>query len=451
MSFSLVGLASGLDTASIVSQLIELERLPIKNLETQKSSLQQKQNVLRSINTKLSTLKDLAAELKLASLYQTAKASVSDETVLKASASGSAAAGTYTIEVLQKATQHVVAAVSQAKDGLVTGVTDGATFQVNGKVITVKADISTTWQTLYTDLADKINKAGAGVRASVVETTPGNIQLVLTSENAGAANKINITGSELTFNEVQTAQDAIIKVNGLTVQRSGNKLDDVIPGLTIELLKNSGSVSVEVARNSDKIADKIEQFVKAYNDVVNTIRNNIGKKQILQGDSTLRMLDNRLQSVLYTAYSANPGDYRFLHQIGLEIDKGITSGSTMTGTIQFDEELFLEKLEENPDAVINLLTDKDNGIMALLEEELATWTSSSNGILTNKINGFSEEIQLVDERVAQMEERLLRKEEQLKKQFAAMEVALAQLQNQQQWISAQLSALTSLNSSSTKK
>jgi len=444
MSFSLVGLASGLDTATIINSLIELERLPIKNLETQKSFLQKKQDVLRSINTKLNTLKNLAADLKLASFYQTNTATVSDSTVLKATASGSAAAGSYTIEVLQKATQHVVAADAHDKDGFVTGVTNGTTFKVNGKDITVNVDGTTTWKMLYSDLADQINNAGAGVKAAVIETTPGKIQLVLTSDGVGAANQISVAGSELTFSQVQAAQDAKIRVNGLEVQRSSNTLNDVIPGVTIDLLKDSGTVTVEVARDTDKVVKKIEEFVKAYNDVVSTIRNNTGKEQLLQGDSTLRMLDSRLRSILYHQPPAGalPGDFSFLHQLGLEIDKGVTSGSLMTGTIRFDQETFKEKLGEDPDAVIRLLTDDQFGIMPLLDQEISTWTSSTKGILTSKINGFNAEITMVDDRIERMEDQLLRKEDQLKRQFAAMEVALAQLQSQQQWLSMQLNAMT---------
>ena len=482
MSFSLVGLASGLDTASIISQLIELERLPIKNLETQKSSLQKKQDVLRSINTKLNTLKNLAADLKLASFYQTNAATVSDNTVLKATASSSAAAGSYTIEVVQKATQHVVASAKN-KDEEVSLSNDGI-IKINGKEISFSYAVKDengeivrkkTWKEMYDDLATQINNANAGVKAAVIKVTSNEYQLVLTSEQTGESieltDEANLavlkafgfynevknldeeTGQEVTqtvLNEIQPARGAIIKVNGLEIHRSSNTLDDVIPGLTIDLLKDSGTVTVEVSRDTDKIVKKIEDFVKAYNDVVSTIRNNTGKEQILQGDSTLRMLDSQLQSILYhqppidekTSKPVLPNDYMFLHQLGLEIDKGTTSGSLMTGTIQFDQEKFKEKLAQNPDDVIKLLTDDQFGIMSLLDKEISAWTSSTKGVLTSKINGFSEEITLVDERIERLEERLLRKEEQLKRQFAAMEVALAQLQSQQQWLSAQLSAMT---------
>ncbi len=451
MSFSLVGLASGLDTASIIKSLIELERLPIKNLETQKSSLQKKQDVLRSINTKLNTLKNLAADLKLASFYQTHSTTVSDNAVLKATASSSAVAGTYTIEVKELATPHVIASATGRKKDEAVSLTDG-TIKINDIEVSYsikdKDENTKTWQKFYEDLAYAINSnKDVGVRAAVIIPDSENVRLVLTSENGEEITIEN--GEAFGFETITAPKKATIFVNGLEVQSSGNKLENVIPGLTIDLL-NTGTVTVQVGRDTDSIVKKIEEFVKAYNDVVNTIRNNTGKEQILQGDSTLRMLDGRLQSILYrqppideeTGKPVLSKDYMFLHQLGLEIDKGTTSGNLMTGTIRFDQAKFKEKLAENPDDVIRLLTDGEFGIMTLLEQEISTWTSSVNGILTSKINGFNAEITMVDERIERMEERLLRKEEQLKRQFTAMEVALAQLQSQQQWLAMQLNAMT---------
>ena len=87
MSFSLSGLASGLDTNTIISQLMQLERIPYQKLEQKQSTLSSKQSIFRSINTKLNTLRTAAEDLLLKSNFNLRSATVSDETVLRATVS----------------------------------------------------------------------------------------------------------------------------------------------------------------------------------------------------------------------------------------------------------------------------------------------------------------------------------------------------------------------------
>jgi len=94
----------------------------------------------------------------------------------------------------------------------------------------------------------------------------------------------------------QAGQNAMVTVNGIEIQAAGNTLTDVLPGLTITLHK-SGDATVTVDTDVDKIADKIQKFVDAYNDVVNTLRTHTAKGADLQGNSTLLSLSMRLSSL----------------------------------------------------------------------------------------------------------------------------------------------------------
>src|SRR5690606_6655537 len=113
--------------------------------------------------------------------------------------------------------------------------------------------------------------------------------------------------------------------------------------------------TASVEMDADKIADKIQKFVDAYNGGVSTIRTNTAKGAILQGDFTLNSLSSRLNE-LFNGSVGGGGAFRFMFDIGLEIDRGITSGSGMTGTISFDRNKFKEAFAANPDAVMHLFT-----------------------------------------------------------------------------------------------
>src|SRR5690606_27920950 len=99
-----------------------------------------------------------------------------------------------------------------------------------------------------------------------------------------------------------------------------------------------------------KITEKVEAFVNAYNDVIDTIKTNTSKGKALQGDSMLRTLQDELHRMFNTKVEGNE-KFKYLFQVGLEIDKGITNATSMTGKISFDKDKFKAALAENPDEV----------------------------------------------------------------------------------------------------
>jgi len=471
MSFSITGIASGMDTAQMIELMMKVERLPYENLQTRKQELSQEQSVIRSINTKLVALRNAAADLMYNVAFQQVSAKSSDDTVVTVSAAEGADAGSYQIQVIQLAQKHVVASAKLAKDDPADDLT-GRTFYLHGKGKTEAIELTgDTNEEVLRNLRDKINAADAGVRAVLIETEPGFLTLVLTSEQFGTEGEMRLgqpvgpddghtyfedSGDGIladlglvsggVLNTKQQAQNAKVSVNGIEIETAGNTLANVLPGLTVNLHK-AGDVTVTVATDADKIADKIQKFVDAYNDVVNTIRSNTAKGAILQGDSTLLSLSSRLNALFNDAVGGG-GDFRFLFEIGLEIDKGVTTGSGMTGTISFDRAKFKEAFAANPDAVMHLFTRDDpassaqDGVAVRFYNEIFNWTRTGSGYLTAKIAGYDSTIKEITEQMERLDLRLQNRQKQLEAQFAAMENALAQLRNQQVWMAAQIASLT---------
>lgn len=484
MGFSIGGLASGLDTGMMIEKLMMLESIPYNNLEQKKKDFSGFQSYFRNLNTKLSTLRDKAADLTLNANFKLTSTKSSDEQAVKAVGSDNAVTGNYQVTVDKLAKSHVI------KANEFNSTDDSSSFenqtisfgQPDGTEVTVTLK-GKTYGEMLENLKNDINKNSKTVSASLVETSPGKKTLVLTSvktgvENAfhqgsGGSSGIGITGSGSilndlgllsggNFQEVQAAQNAQLKVNGLSVTSSSNEVKGVIDGVTLQLQKESSSAMITVGQDSDKVLEKVKGFVDAFNEVRKLIRDGMAKpeekpkddktpyrKTTLQGDSTLRQLDMELGSWM----SSNIAGLGTLADLGIEIDKD-KKGADMTGAIVFDEKKFKEALERDPEKVIAMFNadetdssgNKKQGIATILSEELRTWTSKANGILQSRVNGYDSEISFITESMSKMEDRLTLKEQQLKRQFTAMEVALSKLKNEQSWLTSQINGLSKQSS-----
>lgn len=483
MTISFTGLASGFDSASYIDAIMAQEKLPLKRLETKKQVTTAYQNVFKSLNTKLSTLKDAATTLSDLNSFQVFKASSSDTTKLSVTADSSAMGGEYSVNVTQLAQKHVVASQSfdasaefkYANFSNTLKIGEYTTTDGNGDPVTtdsidltkLQLEGKTVGEALNL-IASHINSLTDGkVQASVIQTEDGKRSLVLTSKQSGAANKIDYeTTSNWLFSEKQEALDAKITVNGIEIVSSTNTIKDAIPGVTLTL-SNKGLSTVNVSQDVDTITGKVEAFVKAYNDIINTIKENTQKSTknsdgslslTLQGDSTMRSLRNQLADMMNAVVGDTKG-FKLLSDIGLEVDKGVTSASLMTGTITFDKELFKQKLQQNPAEVEKMFTseavaNEDNtvtgqdGIGTMFKKVMKAWTDSVEGIITSKIKGYDSEISYLTEQIQSMNDRLEIKEASLKTKFVNLEVVMSTLNSQSDWISSQLTALTKSTSSS---
>jgi flagellar hook-associated protein 2 len=171
MAISITGLSSGMDWKSIVSQLAEVERAPEKQLQTEQSTITQRNNAYGKIKTELTTLNEKIDALKDSSLYGTRSAQSADSTIATATAASGTALGKYAITVSQLATsttlrgnEKISSAINNSDDvsGVIVGkagfagtLTPG-TFSINGKQVTIAA--TDTLQSVF----DQISSVTAG-------------------------------------------------------------------------------------------------------------------------------------------------------------------------------------------------------------------------------------------------------------------------------------------------
>lgn len=466
-TISFAGLASGFNSTSYIEAVMKQESIPLTKLQTKQSNTKAFMNTFDGINTKLKTLKDAAFALKDKSVFQTTSATSSDATKVSVTAGESAFAGSYQVEVVNLARQQQSNSKVFDSTTDLTTIPDVLNFGVDKDGKSIDVDIKDAKGKSLDDalkiISDRVNAAGIGVNAAVIQTSSDKKILTLTAAQSGEAGKFtNPTDAFFGFttDPNQTAKDATLNVNGISITSSSNEVKNAIPGVTLQL-NDKGNSTVKVSMDADKVASKVEAFVKAYNDVINSIRDVTKKSEktssgaltlTLQGDSTLRELQSQLNNMMNNMVGSTSG-FKLLGEIGLEVDKGVTSASLMTGNISFDKDKFKAKLAENPQALQSMftsVTSKDangkptsgiDGLGALFDDRLKEWTNSVDGIMSSKIKGYSSDISYLGTQIESMQERLNMREATLKSKYANLEVVMTGLNSQKDWITSQVAQL----------
>lgn len=179
------GLASGIDSETIVRRLIQLESIPLQRYQTQMQQISGRMSVLNQLKTRITGLSSAAGSLNMASSFTSVMAASSKSEVATISADSTASAGIFALAVSKLAQSHKIATTAQTDTTSALGKT--GTIVVNGKAVKVEASDS------LQALAAKINTANSGVTASLINGGTGKAYLSLTSKDTGVANQVQIS------------------------------------------------------------------------------------------------------------------------------------------------------------------------------------------------------------------------------------------------------------------
>jgi flagellar hook-associated protein 2 len=192
------GIISGLDVSSLITASMVYERLPLERLQKQLSTTESKISAMGQIKSAIGSLQEAAKALSNSEDLYSYKASLSKADVATVTTSGKATAGSYEVKVEELATSHKLVSA----DSVDTSAGGTLKIQVGSgavKDVSIKANAS------LSDVAKAINDADAGVSATVVNGKTGQ-QLVLTSQETGAANQIKISSSTISDLEFNPAK-----------------------------------------------------------------------------------------------------------------------------------------------------------------------------------------------------------------------------------------------------
>lgn len=455
------GLGNGIDFGPIVDFLVQAERIPIDRINQRKLDAQAKQTDFGLLGTKLLSVQSAANSLRTRLSFdknQVSVTSASSQSLLTASVTSTAAAGTHTITVNQLASAHQIVskastALASADTDIVSGASGTFSFQVGtGSVQTVNLDADGTLESLR----DGINDLGAGVSASILNTgteaSPA-FRLVLSSNDTGASNSISITADDTTLDTVttgvdtfQAAQDAQIVLGegaeAVTIDRSSNTISDVISGLTLNLQAEdvSNPVTISVTQDTEAVKEGIANFVNAYNEAVEFINERTifdvesGERGIFVGESLGRTVLDRLRQSVFSQIDGLT-TYTSAAQIGFETEK-------TDGTIKLNETTLDEALSANYSAVRDLFiqnpTTGTNGLAELVVDAVDALDDTESGALTLRQNALTSQIDDFSKQIDFKEAALLRFEEQQRLKFAKLDGLLASLQGQLEFLQSRL-------------
>ncbi len=424
------GLVSGLDTEDIISKLMAVERQPLDTVKADKSAYESKISSYGSLLNYISMLKSANSPLKSSTVLGI-KAGTADATVFTATADSTASAGSYNIRVTQVAQAHAAYSGTYASGTAVAG-TGTLAIQV-GSAAAVNVAVNGANNTLN-GVKDAINAANAGVKASVINDGSG-YRLVLTSGTTGASNTISVTVTDDDLNntdasglsalsytagaynltESQTARDAILVVDSLTVTRSSNTISDLISGVTITLKKDSAGAThaLTLSKDTDALKSKINSYISSYNKLVSEIKAQKGTQDAkgpMYSEGTVENLMNKLRQVTITDYSGST-----LAAMGVTHDK--------TGVLSLDATRFDAALAGNESGVIATLNSMATSFEAVLDDY-------TNTFIPAKKDGYSQTVTRLEKKMDNMENKLDITENSLRKKFTALEQALSVMQSQ---------------------
>jgi flagellar hook-associated protein 2 len=339
---SFTGLGSGIDTSKIVDGLLAPDKAAIQTLQTRQSNVSLQQQTYKALQAGLLDLQGQANNLarSVGGPFDARSVTSSDDTAIKAAASSSAVAGVYSLTVKTLAQNHQIASAGFAD--INTTLATGALQIKVGNGATTTINVDSTNNTLQ-GLANAINNSGADVTASVINdgsATP--YRLLLSANSTGAANNIQITngltGSGAAINldpatqTIQAAGNAQIVLgsgsSGLTINSASNTVDNVISGVTINLLKANPTTTLSLTVSNDTAGAQtaINNFVQSFNSIIDFIAQRstydpqTKKAGLFLGDQNAQNLQRDLTQVLNTTVPGLTGSARTLSAIGITFD-----------------------------------------------------------------------------------------------------------------------------------
>ncbi len=337
-------------------------------------------------------------------------------------------------------------------------------FTINGVTITYDASVDS-----LNSIIQRINRNVPDVQAYY---DPMTDKIVLVSKTTGSNSvaRADIEGNLLDVlgfldngsnarAQVNLGRDAIIQVAGFNndqdILRSSNTINDVIPGVTLQLLSADPNKTVTVTVGQDKTALKnsIKAFVDKFNAAVSLMYQRLTEKPVenpkteaekkvglLRGDNTLVFVRSTLVREVTTPVSGLPSDLQMLAQIGIRLNND--------GTLSIEETKLQAAIESDAGKVFRLFFNDEygdgvvdateDGIAVRLKRRLEDWLSSlpvafggnsvPKGVIARQPTLLNLRMQDIDRRISELNERIVREEERLRRQFIVLEQQIAHIQ-----------------------
>ena len=441
--FQAGGLASGLDTNSIVNSVITADSAPMLQVQAEQAAYQVQISTIASLTTKLQAFQKATDALGTSGLAPTK----ADSTYTDFTVSGSPPSeGDYSVQVetMARAAKMRSDPFSAADDPSALGLTGNLQFSIDG-VTSPSTAINMTGKSLA-DIADAINQQVPQVTAAVISTGTSYCLSVTRNSTGFTSTTFDqalqvIGGQGLNLQTIQDAQNATLKVDNLEIKSQSNSITGAIPGVTLTLRGQSNvATDVNFARDTSSATTSIQSFITAYNDVVTTLTSQLqpDPSQAATNNplisTTLLGLEHSMQGLLSTKVNST-GTICTLSDLNVSMQDD--------GTLALDQisyqKTFADALASDPQAANQLFTKATTGIGALVDAmvnrqlqpetvQMDDGTSLSvDGALVGETNMLKAGISSLDDTVSYWQNYLDNERTRLTSTFTAMEGTIATL------------------------
>lgn len=466
MSLSIPGLASGLDSTSLVNSIMQVETVPQNILKNKVSAATSRATDLKLLNSKLQAVHDLVKSKVATGTFTTMAASADSSAVSVATTTGTAAASlTFTVDRLAQSQVSVTKAMSEFAGSKLTFVgSDGTRTEVNA----TSSKIS--------DVVTAINKSNAGVLASAIPAGKDGsgtqlYRIQMTSKDTGAASAFSAySGSSADIDAgtatnllaepsaatYRTAQDAQLTLWGgtdaqQTVTSASNKFTGLLTGVdvtvnsmpaltngtptpvTVNVTSSESSTTADVKTLTDAISAALS-FIKsqsASSKSTNSAGDTITKLGTFTGDTTIRSAAQQVVSAVQDPINGvSPST------IGISFDR--------YGALTFDATAFAAALAKDPAKVDSML----GTIATRLNTTTDQLSNAYTGVITAQVTSQNTTIRTLNDQVSMWDDRLANRKAELTRQYQALESTLSTMKASGTYLTAQLDALSG---ASTKK
>lgn len=496
MPIRMTGMASGIDVDAVVKELMSAQKLKKTNLEGKKEKLSWKQDAWKEMNTKLySFYTSSLSKMKTRGNYQARKAIASDASKVSVSAT-TATAGSYSLSVEKLASAEYVTGADIKAKGLDSsskltdaGMEVGQTITIKtGKNLDKEFTFEVTEDSTISDFTSKLKEAGLNASFDAK-----NGRFFVSAKDSGEDNMFTMESSvsgegglaalglmDIDENLAKTgqtadsssqvaivkAQDARVKLNGAVIESGSNTIN--ANGMKLDLLgttKEGEEVKISVTKDSQSVYDKIKDFVKGYNDLMEEMYTKYNaasaskyamltsdqkeamseeevklwegkiKDSLLRRDDTLNGLMQTFRSAMQetieidgekfslSSFGIVTGDYREHGKLHIEGDADDATYAAKTNKL-------MQMLEEDPEKVGEALSGIMSKFYDKMFDKMGT-TKLSSALTFYNDKQMKTESDEYEKQIKNWETKLTDIENKYYKQFSAMEKAMAELQNKQ--------------------
>lgn len=441
-----LGIGSNVLTADVIEKLKSNdESLIIKPIDNKITLQKQKGEALKLLESLLSSFQTGINALADDTLYQARTVSGNTDNV-NVTAMAGVNVQSFSIADIELARNDVKESGSFASaDATVASGSGTLTVGSGGLSFSVSYTNSTTLE----ELKEEINtQAGDKIKASILQVGTNDYRLILRSAETGTDEAITISDSsgstldakiasvyDATTNptgmqSIQSARDASFKYNGITLTRSSNTVDDIVTGVTINLLGDTtSSTNVSITQDVDTVTSEMSTLVQSYNTLASQLQDmttadiEAGKVGIFNGENSINTITREVNRVLT---SMNSNGYS-LAQFGIDINEN--------GIMSFNSTIFKTKFTEDTAASETFFSNmsEDNGIedgvFVRLQDIMQRYTGS-NGIMSNLTMGSDNELKSLSTNKTRAQELLDARYEAMTARFVQYDAIISRLNNQ---------------------